>query len=277
MKTIKFIMMFFVLFSVTAVQAAPKDESAFDRVIRTGALRCAYATWPPYLDKDPNTGALSGLSYDYMEEIGRILDLKIEWTEEVGWGNYIEGLNNNRYDAMCSSDWAVGERLKYSTVTIPTLYSALYAYVREGDTRFDGNLGAINSSGLKIAVIEGDTTFNVARLNFPQAQHDAISQNSDAAQLLMEVTTGKADLTIVDDNIANEFIRANPGSIRKVAAVPAVQIFPEVYVLKKGERDLKDMIDGAILLITNTDFAQGLVARYGVQQFVPAKTYQAAQ
>ena len=44
-------------------------ESTYERVIRTGEIRCAYAVYEPPLIKDPNTGKLSGIFYDVMEEV----------------------------------------------------------------------------------------------------------------------------------------------------------------------------------------------------------------
>lgn len=275
MRLFVFFLTFITLSVSFVLPSVAKDrETTYERVMRTGVIRCAYATWPPYIMKDPNTGALSGLSYDYVMEMGRTLDLKIEWTEEAGWGNYVEGLNSNRYDLMCVSDWAVGERLKVASVTNPVLYSALFAYVRADDMRFDGDLSTLNKEGVKIAAIDGDTSYDVSRLNFPGAELHMISQNSDGAQLLLEVATGKADAVIVDDNIARDFLENNPGSVRKVSGVGPVQVFPEVFVFRQGEWRLKALLDSAILLINNTAFSRGIVEKYGVEQHFPVKTFE---
>ena len=45
----------------TASQVEAKKETAYERVTRTGVLRCGYATWPPNVMKDPNTGKVSGI------------------------------------------------------------------------------------------------------------------------------------------------------------------------------------------------------------------------
>lgn len=265
------------VFVVSPVFAADKNkikESTYDRVISTGTIRCGYATWPPALKKDPNTGTLSGWAYDYIEEIGRVLELKIEWAEEVSWGNYIEGLNNNRYDLMCTSDWAVGERLKVASVSIPVFYSSLYAYARIDDTRFDGDLQKINHENVKIAVIDGDSSYNVSRLNFPNASLHALGQTSDGVQLLLEVTTKKADVVIIDNDVAGDFIAHNPDTLRKVQNVDAVQSFPEVFVLKQEEYRLKSLLDGAILLINNTALPENIIKKYGINIHAPVKTYQ---
>ncbi|MCB1556441.1 MAG: hypothetical protein KDJ15_03915, partial [Alphaproteobacteria bacterium] len=39
-------------------------DSGYDRVMRTGTIRCGYIAFPPYLMQDLNTGEFSGLAYD---------------------------------------------------------------------------------------------------------------------------------------------------------------------------------------------------------------------
>ncbi len=270
----KFILSFLISFMVAATaHAASLKETAFDRIMRTHTIRCGYATWPPYLVKEPNTGKLSGLSYDYMEEIGRILDLKIDWAEEVDWGSYIEGLNTGRFDLMCMGDWAIGERLKYSGLTIPMAYSPLYIWAKTGNMKFDNNIEALNNPVVRLAVIEGDTSQNVTRLHFPLAKTDALPQTADGAQLLMDVATGKADAAIVDESMADNFMKHNPNSIHRVLSTGPVQVIPDVFVYKEGEQHLGDMLNNAILLINNTDFEHVLIRKYKVASFPPQHTY----
>ena len=66
---------------VGALQSEAKKETTYERVMRTRTIRCGYFVWPPFLTKDLNTGALSGLNYDVAEEMGKLLDLKIEWSQ----------------------------------------------------------------------------------------------------------------------------------------------------------------------------------------------------
>lgn len=99
------LLLLILLLTVAPAFAAETKESAYDRVIRTGTIRCGYAISPPVMVQDPNTKKLSGLDYDLWQEIGKDLGLKIEFVEEAGWGNFIEGLRSNRYDAFCTELW----------------------------------------------------------------------------------------------------------------------------------------------------------------------------
>src|SRR5271167_4377726 len=81
---------------------AQQKESLYDRVIRTGKIRCAYVIYYPDCIKDPNTGKLSGIGIEAIELIAKKLGLTAEWTEEVGWGTMMEGLQTGRYDLIAS-------------------------------------------------------------------------------------------------------------------------------------------------------------------------------
>src|SRR6185295_8159991 len=75
----------------TAQQApAPQTQSAFDKVLASQTVRCAYAAYDPMLiigtDKK-----LTGIFHDVLEEAAKRLSLKVDWAEEVGYGNINTG------------------------------------------------------------------------------------------------------------------------------------------------------------------------------------------
>src|SRR5438270_6559114 len=78
----------------------PAVGSLYDHVVSSGKLRCGYVIYNPGCIKDPNTGKLSGIGVEAMEIVAKKLGLRLEWTEEVGWGTMIEGLQSGRYDIV---------------------------------------------------------------------------------------------------------------------------------------------------------------------------------
>src|SRR5580704_1928032 len=119
-------------------------ETTYQRVLRTGEIRCAYEPYAPALSKDPNTGQLSGIFYDVVEEIGRRLNLKINWVEEVGYGVIPEGFVTDRYDAFCNTVFPTAERSRGGAFTIPIFYSSVDVFVRADDHRFDNDLSKLD-------------------------------------------------------------------------------------------------------------------------------------
>ena len=102
------------------------QESVYDRVIRTGTLRCGYFLYPPVLSKDPNSGEFSGIFYDYLSELGKALSLKVEWAEEIGLGDAPAALESGRIDAMCAGMFLTAQRARANDFVMPIYYLPMY-------------------------------------------------------------------------------------------------------------------------------------------------------
>src|SRR6516225_3924485 len=139
--------------SMRSDNSATSDKSLYKRVMQSGTIRCGYAMFPPYCMKDPNTGKLSGIFVEVLEEAGKNLGLKIDWKEEVGWGSIIEGIETDRYDLVPTGVWPNASRGRLASFSTPLFYNALNVYTRANDHRFD-NLQAINSDTVTIATID---------------------------------------------------------------------------------------------------------------------------
>ena len=89
-----------IVLALPTLARAADNETAFDRILRTGTLRCGYTSAPPYLTIDPNTRALSGIQYDIVNEMGRRMDVKIEWAVEAGFSTAVADLQAGKYDKL---------------------------------------------------------------------------------------------------------------------------------------------------------------------------------
>ncbi|MCI5060578.1 MAG: transporter substrate-binding domain-containing protein, partial [Alphaproteobacteria bacterium] len=97
----KFILLLALLtFSFPAIAA--DQNVAYDRIEKSRKIRCGYGIWHPTIIKDPATGEMSGIIYEYVEALGTALGLEIEWTEEIGWGEFPTALKTGRIDVMCA-------------------------------------------------------------------------------------------------------------------------------------------------------------------------------
>lgn len=209
------------LFHLQATSSSIVDrENTYDRVMRTQTIRCGYAVWTPFLVKDPNTGKLSGLFHDYTEKLGEILNLKIEWTEEVSWGEFPAALNMGRIDAMCGGAYPNAARARVIDFVRPILYQPIYMYARSGDVRFDHNLSAINNPSVTLTAIEGSMVGRVAVVDFPNAKAIMLPELTSLAETFMNVASGKADVTVSNSATAEEYMANNRGKLRRVPSKP---------------------------------------------------------
>ena len=261
---------FLVLQSFNPNQSIQKTETAYERVMRTNTLRCGYVNWQPYYVKDPNTGTPSGINYDIMTEVGKILNLKIDWTEEVGWGTIGEGFKTGRYDAVCTSMWPDAGKYKNMSLSTPIFYSNIVAYARADEGRFDGHFERINQKDVRIAVIDGAFTYNIAKSNFPEAQIAAVPQMAQEAEYLMMVPGNKADIILSDIDEIKKFLDANPGKMRMVKNIKPIKRFPHVIALPPKEAQLTQMINQALQLLIDNGYMASIKERYKTEYALPS-------
>ena len=202
--------------------------------------------YPPYVDKDLKTGQLTGPIVQIWTEIGKRLNLKINWVEEATWGTMISGLQTKRYDAVCSPVWANATRSQFVAFSKPVGLQRLGAWTRSTETKLDGGLSTINQPTTRIAVLDGEMAIMLVNRLFPQAKQIALPQSASMADLLLNVTTGKADIAMEEDVIIRDFLKQNPGTLKIVPGLAAVQKFSVVFLLPQQDIALKNMIDQTI-------------------------------
>lgn len=251
-----------------------KVETPFDRVVKTGTLRCGYGITPSLLEVDPNTKQLRGFDYDLWQAIGEELGVKVEWAEEAGWGNFIEGLNSNRYDAFCSQLWVDESRAKYLTISKPALYSSINIYARADDTRFDNNLDAISNPSVIVPVVEGDVSVTMARTKFPEARTLVLPQTATVGDMVLSVQTRKADILYLDQGMAAAALAQHQGLFKKVPGLDGTFVYAGYYGFKQGDYALRDMINLSIDKLINDGTVARLAAKYSPDYGIPALGYQ---
>jgi ABC-type amino acid transport substrate-binding protein len=238
------------------------QESAYERVLRTGVLRCGYADWPPYVfTKDPTTGKISGIFAEVVEAIAEKLKIKVEWTENTGWGNFIESLRTHRIDAFCAGGWRNAERGRYVTYTSPIFYSAVYPYVRVDDHRFDKDLSAINQPDIHISAMDGEMSDVIAKLYFPKAVEVSVPQLGQITDILVNVASHKADVVFNEPSFVNNYIKANPNSLRLAQDKP-FQVFQTSLGVEIHETELRDMLDSALTELQNQGIVENIISKY---------------
>jgi ABC-type amino acid transport substrate-binding protein len=250
-----------------------KKESSYERVLNTKTLRCGYVNWQPYFIKDPNTGNLSGINYEIMTEVGKILDLKIEWAEEIGWGTIGEGFKTGRYDAVCTSMWADAGKIKNMSLSIPIFYTNIVAYARTNDNRFDGKFDRINNSDVRIAAIDGAFSYNLAKEQFPNSKILALPQLVQESEFLMTVPSYKADIILSDIDEIKKFIKANPNKMRLVKDIKPIKKIPQVIAMPTNEAQLTQMINQALQLLIDNGYMEKIKKKYETEYTLPSPNF----
>ncbi|MDD5587268.1 MAG: transporter substrate-binding domain-containing protein [Alphaproteobacteria bacterium] len=232
-----------------------------DQIKRTGVLRCGYVNEPPFEAKDPNTGQMSGLGYELVEEIGKQLNIKIEWASEVSYGQMLADLAVNKYDMICAPFYALPSRAREANLSMPLFYFPAYLYARKDDARFDNRYDAANSPTVKFAVLDGNFSSTAAYRNFPKAEKVTTPEMTTVPDLFVQVATRKADLVVSDPGSFANYNKNNPGTLRQVAGNP-LQVMAGVFLLPAKEQDLKNATDATLAYLHGIGYIEALLKKY---------------
>lgn len=273
MGTTRIFLCFFITLLVIAFDALSNQTlsantaqpNAYERVLKSGILRCGYILWPNFMEKDPNTGQFSGLDYDYVNAIADSLDLKVEWSTEVNPAISVEILRAGKIDAICTAEGPlVPTTTKYLAYSQPLAYFPFFLYSRYNDDRFDQDITKANDPNIRIAVYDGDISTEIVRNFFPQSLRHSMPQAASPAQMYMDVATGKADLFIDGPLSVETFQRENPNQIKMVKQSKPLAVIPNTLSVLRGDegRDLLDMINQAIDNLRNNGKEAQILAPY---------------
>ncbi len=238
------------------------SQSVYDRVIQSGKIRAAYVIYPPYCMKDPNTGIITGIGPEALELIAKKLGLQVQYTEEAGWGNMVEGLQTNRYDTIAMPVWTNAARAKVAWFSKPLAFNPCFLYRRKDDHRFTGNIEKINSPNVIISTVDGEAGAVIAQADFPQAKKLAMPQMTDISQNFLNVITKKADIVIGEPGLAGRFMKKNPGTLEIVDPDKPIRIFPACWMFKRGEAEFKAMIDTVLDEVINSGEMERIIRKH---------------
>lgn len=246
MKKFLFALLLF-LATIPSLVRAADNETAFDRILRTGTLRCGYTSSPPYLIIDPNTRALSGIQYDIVNEMGRRMDVRVEWAVEAAFGTAVADLQAGKYDMFCNALAPTGVSSKFVDFTDFPFVMPFEIWVRADDHRFDAGPTTLNATGVKMALVEGTVIDTIHQQSFPNSTLvGVVSMGNENVDMLLTVASGKANFTITNRTAGDDFIAKNPGTLRRLLNKP-FRLVPYTYPIPKGDNKLRQTINTTLL------------------------------
>ncbi len=254
--------------------AVEQKETAYDRVMRTGTLRCGFIPWPPGFEIDPNTGVIKGPSKELFESIIRLTGWKVEFVQ-TAMGSVPLDLQNDKFDVMCADGpWTI-TNIRLVDYTTPATYSPVFIYVRANEARFQ-SYADFDSKDVTFVGIDGDISADLTAVRFPHAKMHTLGSLTDPAQMMMEVADNKADAVILDPVTGEGFIKNNPG---KIKAFPGdtLAVYPVGMSVRWGEDQLKQVLNRATEMAINIGLADQKLDLYDPARktiYSPARPFQ---
>lgn len=242
----------------TAPNVAVK-ETAYERVLRTGVIRCGNYIWPPYFQMDPNTGKLVGFLKETNEIIFKLIDLDVEYIEVVP-GSEVIDLKNGKVDAICGASPYVIRSVKFIDYSKPYVYVPIWPYVREGDDRFK-TIEDLNNPDVKFATIDGDLSQSLTLFMFDKASQ-LTSTLLDPSLVVSNVATGKADVFISDAVTVGTYNDSNEKKVKPLFKEKPIAYYPLGFSVKMGEDKLLRMLNWGASMAVNINALDDAIQKY---------------
>lgn len=221
----------------TPASAQAAAENTLDRVRANKVLRIAVLPGElPYFNKDLATGTWSGFSIEMANDIAKLLDVKLEYTEST-YGNSILDLQSNKIDLGFALNPTPQRALvvDFCGAVFHHPFGAMLKKGLEAKTWAD-----INKPSVNIAVDAGSANETVARRFAPNATIKSLKSRDE---VMLEMASGRADVVVNALVLGLTAIAKNPNlGTYKILQSPAVAIPSSMAVRREADKRWRDFL-----------------------------------
>ncbi len=225
-----------------------------DRVQKTKVLRVSFSNYPPALIYDKEYNNFSGIFYEVIIAISRKYGWQVRFTEEVGYGVIIDGLNSNRFDIFGNTIWPTTERKEQASFSSSLYLSSVFAWIHKDKVISDISL-------CRIVIKENDISHSIALADYPNNRLVYAPQLSYPVDLLRLVASDKGDITFNDSYLAEFFNKSSDIKVSKLSELP-IREYENTFMFKKDDTSLRDLFNMEIIEMKNSGFIKELIRKY---------------
>jgi ABC-type amino acid transport substrate-binding protein len=162
------------------------QQSALERVKKDKVLRVGWATWHPYVYRDPGSNKLTGFSVDLIEDLGKALDTRVEWIED-SWATMPAGMQAGKFD-MAILMAITPPRAEVVSFSEPVTKHGVSLLVAKDSLKGAKSWKDFDKVGTKISVTLGSNTDMFVTQTFKQAE---IVRLKTTPECLLALNTGR--------------------------------------------------------------------------------------
>ena len=221
----------------TPASAQAASDNTLDNVRVAKVLRIAVLPGElPYFNKDLASGSWSGMCIEMANDIAKLLDVRLEYTEST-YGNSILDLQSNKIDLGFALNPTPQRALvvDFTHLVFPHPFGAMLRKGLEAKTWSD-----INKPEVKIAVDVGSANETVARRFAPSASIKSLKSRDE---VMLEMASGRVDCVVNALVLGLTAIAKNPnlGSY-KILQSPSVAIPSAMAVRRESDKRWRDFL-----------------------------------
>src|SRR5882757_801889 len=221
--------------SPASAQSAP--DNTLDRVRANKVLRIAVLPGElPYFNKDLASGNWSGMCIEMANDIAKLLDVKLEYTEST-YGNSILDLQSNKIDVGFALNPTPQRALvvDFCGAVFHHPFGAMLKKGLEAKTWAD-----ISKPSVNIAVDAGSANETVARRFAPNATIKSLKSRDE---VMLEMSSGRVDVVVNALILGLTAIAKNPNlGTYKILQTPSVAIPSSMAVRRESDKRWRDFL-----------------------------------
>jgi polar amino acid transport system substrate-binding protein len=222
---------------VSPTSAEGASDNTLDRIRANKVLRIAVLPGElPYFNKDLATGNWSGMCIEMANDIAKLLDVKLEYTEST-YGNSILDLQSSKIDLGFALNPTPQRALvvDFCGAVFHHPFGAMLKKGLEAKTWAD-----INKPGVNIAVDVGSANETVARRFAPNATIKSLRSRDE---VMLEMSSGRVDCVVNALVLGLTAIAKNPNlGTYKILQTPAVAIPSSMAVRREPDKRWRDFL-----------------------------------
>lgn len=221
----------------SAASAEGGADTTLDRIRANKVMRIAVLPGElPYFNKDLASGTWSGMCIEMANDIAKILDVKLEYTEST-YGNSILDLQSNKIDVGFALNPTPQRALvvDFCGSVFHHPFGAMLKKGMQAKTWAD-----INKPEVKIAVDAGSANETVARRFAPNATIKSLRSRDE---VMLEMSSGRVDCVVNALVLGLTAIAKNPNlGTYKILQSPSVAIPSSMAVRREPDKSWRDFL-----------------------------------
>ena len=249
--------------------AGSSSTDTFDKIKKEGVLRVGHLLAPPWVIRDPDTGELSGTSVETIQEIARLMEIRLEFVEAT-FATFAAGLQSHKFDLSICPTFSTIPRAKSVAFTRPQMFVGNSAIIKKGDNRFK-TFDDIDQENVVVAVTQGEQGHEYAKANFKKAQIKVLSVG-DQALTFSEVLSGRSDVALGDAWFTSKFAAEHPEAVDLFADNP-YNVTPVAWAVRYEDLSLLAFINTCLDYLDSIGKLEELDRKYDAKWLRPKKIW----
>lgn len=213
-----------------------------------------------YLDAN---GKPAGYDVDLLNKLADDLGVKLDIVN-LDFDGLIPGLQAKKFDMVSVGLTATDERKKvidFSREYVP--YVSVLAVAQDDAGPF--TLDNYNKAGNVITALQGSSGEQLAKDTFPKAEVKGFRDQNAA---LLEVATGRAQGSVIEDYLLAQFQASNPNQLQKAGLPEPLSIGYGSWAVQKGNSTLVEKLNTFLCKAQNDGTLAELYKKnFGVEDF----------